>query len=250
MYLFKIILGIVCVGLFPGVFGQTARYDGDHNLINLQDAKGVRVVEEVRFAKGQNDERVNYDRIKGSPFWKDASQPARLYSSTGYMGTVPVRINLATGELYFLRDSEEVILTDNIIVKVVFKAEKDSSVFISQIPNLWLNNKPVDGFVQVLNFGKYQLLKYTNRTVASVDSIVRGFKRYYFADIINYFIKSNDKVERIKKLNKENVLFNLPSSSSYDAWIKENNIDFKKEKDVVRFINFYNSHLSDLISQF
>ena len=232
MYLVKTILCIVYIGLFPPLFGQA---------VMQYDANWLNVMEDINIT-GQNNERISYDKIKGSRFWKDTSQTALLYSNKGYVSTMPVRINLATGELYFLRESKEVTLADNIITKVVFKAEEDSSVFISQVPNLLLNEKPVNGFVQVLNFGKYQLLKYTNRTVASVDSIVRGFKRYYFADVINYFIKSNDKVERIKKLNKENVLFNLPSSSSYDAWIKENNIDFKKEKDVVRFLNYYNAH--------
>jgi hypothetical protein len=232
MHLLKTILCIIYIGLFAPLFSQP---------VMQYDANWLNVMEDINI-HGQNNERISYDKIKGSRFWKDTSQTAFLYSNKGYVCTIPVRINLATGELYFLRESKEVTLADNIITKVVFKAEKDSSVFISQVPNLLLNEKPVNGFVQVLNFGKYQLLKYTNRTVASVDSIFQGFKRYYFADVINYFLKSNDKVERFKKLNKENVLFYLPSSSAHDAWIKENNIDFKKEKDVILFLNYYNAH--------
>ena len=83
-------------------------------------------------------------------------------------------------------------------------------------------------------------MKYTNRSVASADSIFHNLKRYFFADQITYFIKSNEKVDRIKKLNKENVLFYLPASS-YDEWIKENSINFKNEKDIIRFLNYYNS---------
>lgn len=242
--LYKFILpALVC--LVSSIFAQTVRTDQFGNISNLADAKFVKAVEEVRIDGVENNSKLSYDRIKGSRFWKDEWQPALLYSNTGYVGTMPVRINFATGEVHFLKDSEELVLTDNFLAKIIFPSVNDSCVFISQVPNLIINKKPVDDFVQVLNFGKYQLLKYIKRNVASADSLFGTQKRYFFSDDISYFFKSNHKVERIKKLNKENVLFYLPSSSSYDAWIKENNIDFKKEKDVVRFLNYYNAHLSN-----
>jgi hypothetical protein len=170
-------------------------------------------------------------------------QTALLFGDIGYLGKLPVRINLATGELHFIKNGEEVILSDDVIAKIIFPRVNDSAVFVKHMPNLLLNKKPVEAFVQVLNTGKYQLLKYTKRNLASADSLFGTLKRYYFTDEFIYYIRSDEKVERIKKLNKENVLSYVPSSSSYDSWIKENDIDFKKEKDVVRFLNYYNSHL-------
>jgi hypothetical protein len=232
MQLAKTILCIIYIGLIPPVFGQ-ALMQYDANWLNVME--GINIT-------GQNNERISYDKIIGSRFWKDNYQTALLYSNKGYVGMMPVRINLATGELYFLRQSKEVTPADNIITKVVFKEKEDSFVFISQVSNLLLNNKPLDGFVQVLNDGQYLLLKYTNRKVTSVEAPSHTSTNYYFSDIISYFIKSNNKVERIKKLNRENVLFYLPSSSAHDAWIKENKINFKEEKDIVRFLNYYNAH--------
>jgi hypothetical protein len=241
MRLYKFILPFLFC-LSSSISAQTVRNDEFGNIANLAEAKFVRAVEEVKIDGVENENKISYDRIKGSRFWKDEWLPALLYSNTGYVGTLPVRINLASGELHFLKNSEELILTDNFIAKIIFPTLTDSAVFISQVPNLLLNKKQVDDFVQVLNSGKYQLLKYTKRNVSSADSMFHTLKRYFFSDLIYYFIKSNEKVERIKKFNKEGVLFYLPSSSAYDAWIKENNIDFKKEKDVVLFLNYYNAH--------
>lgn len=245
MHLVKTILPAVFICLAQSPVAQTTvQVDPKFQTItNLRDAKVMKFTEEagVEVPAGFKNERINYSKIKGSPFWKDEWQNAKLYSSTGYVGSMPLRINLATGELHFLKNSEEVILTDNFIVKIIF--ENDSSIFISNVPNLLVNKKPVENFVQVLNPGKYQLLRYTKRNVASADSLFGTMKRYFFSDDVYYFIKENEKVERIKKLNKENILSYLPSSLSYDAWIKENNLELKKEKDILRFLNYYNAHL-------
>jgi hypothetical protein len=102
-------------------------------------------------------------------------------------------------------------------------------------------NKNFNGFIQVMNSGNYQLLKYIKRTVGSADSLFRTQKRYFFADELYYFLRFNEKIERIKRLRKESVLEYLPSASSYSTWINENNMDFRKEGDVIRFLDYYNA---------
>lgn len=248
----KFILTALFAGLPALLVAQTGVQEvmqGRGNfLFNASDASFSRDI--VRF-KADNQETglpadgIDYDKIKGSPFWADASILARLYSSHGYLTTLPVRINLATNKIYFLKDSVEMVLNDNIINRIVFMTGKDSAVFIGEVPDLILNNKPLNDFVQVLNAGKYQLLKYTRRRVSSSESASRTSINYYFSDDVNYFIKSNERVEEIKRLTRDNLLIYLPSSLSYDGWIKENNINFKNEKDVVRFMDQYNTRLSN-----
>jgi len=41
-------------------------------------------------------------------------------------------------------------------------------------------------------------------------------------------------------LNREEVMHFLPKSETLDAWIKENNIKFNREEDVVRLFEYYN----------
>jgi hypothetical protein len=247
MYVNKIILSVILAGLSALLYAQQVQRDANF-IFNTSDAIYSRDI--VKF-KANNQElalrsdSVSYENINGSPFWVDSSLPALLYNSKGYLGTVPVRINLVSNKLYFLKGTEEMILNDNIVTRIVFKTDNDSSVFIGQVPNLFLNNKSVTDFVQVLNFGKYQLLKYTRRRIASGESPSRTSKTYYFTDNANYFIKSGERVDELKKLNRENILVHLPSSFSYDAWIKKNNINFKNEKDIVRFLNYYNTRFGN-----
>jgi hypothetical protein len=186
---------------------------------------------------------IPYEQITGSQFWKDSIQYARLYGSAGSFGVYPVRINFATNEIYFTKGREELVLTDKLVTKIVVKLALDSAVFIGQVPNLLLKNKRIDAFVQVLTSGKYQLLKYVKRVVVSVETPSRTAKTYHFADEKFYFIKSQDKVEYIRKLNKENIFLFLPTSSNFQTWIKENDINLKKEADIIRFLNYYNKSI-------
>ena len=102
--------------------------------------------------------------------------------------------------------------------------------------------KPLTAFVQVMNLGKCQLLKYTSRRVyPAEDSLFGTQKRYIFRDVKFYFIKTGDKVEKIKKLNTEYFLALVPEASLYKEWINQNNLSFKKEEDLLFFLNYYNS---------
>lgn len=227
--------------------GATMQTNSFGEITNLKDAKFNRVIEEMG-VDGMNNagsDRIPYSRITGSPFWKDDWQQAYLYKNNKLLGVLPAKLNFGTNEIYIIRNEEELAVNEGDVTSIIFRNEKDSSaakaVFTGYVPNLFLNNKKLDDFVQVLNEGNRQLLKYTNRYVVAGDSLFHTLKRYYFSDRVYYFLKSSDKVEKIKKLNKDNLLVLLPSSSSFSAWIEANNIDFKREADVITFLNYYNA---------
>lgn len=128
----------------------------------------------------------------------------------------------------------------------MFYKENDTSTLdaifsnVNNYTNLGQTQNLLKGYVQILNDGKYQLLKYYKRTVASADSMFGTVKRYFFTTQYFYFIANNQKIESLKKLNKENVLLYLPGASSLNDWIAANKIDFRKEDDVVKFLDYYN----------
>ena len=202
---------------------------------------GKRGISEVRFEGVKNNNRINYSDIHGSPFWKPDWQTAMVYIDQVKAGNLSVRINFATNEVHFVKNFEEQVVTDVNITKLVFDNNGDSVVFINQVPDLFLNKKKLDGFIQVMNPGEYQLLKHTARKVYSADSLLGTQKRYFFTDEFSYFLKSYEKIERVKKLDEENFMPYIPSSSLFKKWISESGIDFKKEEDVIRFLNYYNS---------
>ncbi len=193
-------------------------------------------------ALGTVNDSISYQNIKGSPYWRAFPQPALIYTSKGYVGTFAVRINLATNDIYFIQGEEEMALNDNSVVKIIFNSLIDSAVFISQVPDLMLNKNRVTGFVQELNTGNARLLKYARKKVIASETPSHTSKVFYFADEFNYFLQSNEKVEFMKKLNKENLLSILTVSPGEEKWAKDNNINFKTEKDIVRFLNYHNAH--------
>ena len=92
-----------------------------------------------------------------------------------------------------------------------------------------------------MNDGDYQLLKYTSRKVGASDSVMSASKRYFYKDEVFYFIKSRNKVESLKKLNKEELFNYLPATSAHSEWIAASNINFEQEADIIRFLKYYNS---------
>jgi hypothetical protein len=211
-------------------------------ITNLAEAQHRQIISEIRFdGVDGTSGRIPYEKVKGSPFWRDEFIPAKIYTKTGQMYSAPIRLNLATNDIHFIKNDEEKVLVGLNVTKIVFNTGKDSVVLLGNIPHLFINNKKVDHYMMVLTPGDYQLLKYMNRKVGSADSLFRTQKRYFFTDEIYYFLHFNDRVERIKKLNKDAILEYLPLTSSFTAFVEQNKIDFRKEADVIRFLNYYNS---------
>ena len=202
----------------------------------------IRVKDEATFNVNGSVIGLKYSEITGSPFWKSDYTLAALYKNEKKAATVPIKINLFTNEIYFLKGDQELVLEEQGINEIVFLDTGDTTTFIRLVPNIFLNKKKVDDCVQVLNTGRYQLLKYTKKQLGTADSAM-SYKRYYFSETNYYFLKNLEKVERIKKLDDKNILSYLPQSKTFSAWIKTNEIDLKKEKDIISFLNYYNATL-------
>jgi hypothetical protein len=188
---------------------------------------------------------IPYTRIKGSPFYKDEWLLASIYSGNNLLYVIPVKLNLATNEIHYNKNNEEKVLTGVNVTVLAFHAGKDTSVttdvFLRNVPNLLFNNKTIDDFIQVMNGGQFQLLKYTRRKVSSADSLFRTQTRYFFTNENHYYIRNNDRIEKLKKLNKESVLEFLPSALAFSSYLSENKLDLRKEDDVIRFLHYYNT---------
>jgi hypothetical protein len=193
---------------------------------------------------------IPYSRVKGSPFWKDEWQLASLYSEDNLIGIAPVRINLATNDIHFLQNNQELVATDqNKITAIIFHPGSDTSLtiaaFMKDLSKYSVDNKDLNVVMQVMNYGKYELLKYTNRKVSSADSLFGTQKRYFFKDEVSYYLKSDNIVQTVRKLSEDNFYELIPASTTgaNRKWIKENKINFKKEEDIIRFLNYYNSQI-------
>lgn len=190
---------------------------------------------------------IPYNRIKGSPFLFEEWNPGVLYDyRDSILAKCPVRMNLATQEIHFLNLKGEEMVPVRAVVKKVFIYDADDSTkllasFNNNIPEIRLQTKNKDYFVQELNRGKAQLLKITLRKVESADSLFGTQKRYFFADQAEYYLQVNNKVERIKRLTKEEFFVFLPEVSKYNSWIREKKLKFRNEEDFVVFLDHYNN---------
>lgn len=189
---------------------------------------------------------IPYTRIKGSPFWNDDWRPATLYDNNyEVIGRMPVKLNLATGELYYLKNGEPLVVADDLVRKVVVHTDTVSfgvhAVFVNFMPFIYVYDKKINDYVQVFHTGPAILIKYTQREMKVADSLLGTQKRYYFADNDYYFLQLNNKVERLKKLNKDLLFSLLPGAYNLQEWIQANKLDLREEEDVIKFIEHYNS---------
>ena len=197
------------------------------------------------------NKRIPYERIGGSPFWKSEYQLATIIDlKNQVLGKAPAKLNLYTNELYFLSSNgEERVAAPGRVRKVVFHNGRDTiseiaAVFENYVPSI-AESYPYaknPSYVQVLNNGNVQLLKHVRKMFLSGDSLFRTMKRYYFSDQVNYYINNKyGQNTRLRKLSRESILETLRIVGADEEWIKKNSIDFRKEEDVIRFLNYYNT---------
>lgn len=189
---------------------------------------------------------IPYNKIQGSPFWKDEYQLAFLYGDRpGEKWLVRTRLNLNTSEVFFLgKNDEELVAPEGLIQKIIFCRDGDSAkqeaVFRYRYGEALLINNDKGYYVQLMNAGNYQLLKLDRRPVITADSFHIA-KRYYFKEEVKYFMQYNNKTAVIKKLTRDNILAWLPGNPATNGWMDQQKINFKKEEDIVRFLDYYNS---------
>ncbi len=215
----------------------------------LNSNQALRTIGTTKFEIGNHSQdlsinNINYDDINGSPFWENKYQKASLYFDSKFITKADVRLNILTDEIHYINDSLELVVDSGIVNKIVFEYSNDTVVFMKEINNLFLNSKQLKNFVQILNFGKFQLIKFQIKKLKTSELFSpNGRFTYYFLTDVVYFIRRNEIVDNIKKLNKESLYHCLPSSNNYTNWAIKNKINFKNEKDVVKFLNYYNSKI-------
>jgi len=223
-------------------FGQVFIETGSP--VNPRDAFGsINVYGSGNLAKG-----IPYNKIKGSPFWKEEWSTGILYNyQDSVLAKCMVRINLASQQVHFLnRRGEEMVPVSGIVRKVVIYDEIDSNriltVFHNNISEIRKQTKNREHFVQELNQGDVQLLKLVVRKVETGDSLFGTTKRYYFNDENEYYLRVNNRIERIRKLTREDFFALLPSASKFNEWIRKEKLKFRDEPDYIRFLDYYNNN--------
>ena len=216
------------------------------------DSSPVSTTNEARIFGSSNfgsTQRIPYERISGSPFWiPDFKMATIIDHNNQVVGKSFSKLNLYSNELYFITPKGELrVAAPGKVRKVVFYKGKDTTsevaaVFETNPPFTTEKNPNEDSYVQVLNNGDVQLLKHIQIMLMSGDSLMGTYKRYYFLEQVSYYLNNKSgKYTHFRKLNRNNILETLSMDDAMKAWVKQNDINFKKEEDLIRFLNYYNS---------
>lgn len=197
------------------------------------------------------EERIPYERVKGSPFWKDDFLMATLFDKNNRkLIRAPTKLNLLTQEVYFINPQGEVrVPNPGLVHKVIFYSrdtgEQVEAVFENNLPVLVETNPNAvnPSFVQVINNGAVQLVKYRKVQIAKADSLFGTLKRYYFSTQSVYYLnRENGETIKLRKLNEEAVTAPIHPDPEEREWLKRNGLNLKKEEDVVQWLNYLNTH--------
>jgi hypothetical protein len=197
------------------------------------------------YGAGNLNSEVPYSKINGSPYWNSEFVNATIYLACESYISCPVRLNIATNEIHFLNKSgDELIAKTGTVEKIVFhntdSSVKNFTVFRKDFGVINSHPKFKDQYVQELNQGYLQLLKISRKTLKVGDSLFGTQKKYSFHLEESYFLKHNNRIRVLKKLNKKEILQYIPLYRNLEEWINSNNINFASEKDIVRFIDYIN----------
>ena len=223
------------VGSPPSQFVQTEPPASQTQIFN--DAKKY----------GYNPDGTLKVDVTGSPFWNDEWRQAQLFDNRdSSYGVYPVKINFAEGVVYFKnRKGTEMVINEGQVKKIIIYnnqvENKVIAVFRYHIADLEAIKKEKNILVQEMNTGNNRLLKITKRGIETRDSLFGTLKTFYYKDQYEYFVETGNRVSQLKKMNKEDFLALIPSSSKYKDWINENKLKFKKEADFIEFLAYYNS---------
>lgn len=228
--------------------GQLPQISGDLSRLIVEQNLHSPMVSNMYNPKLKNDQ-ISLNNVTGNPYNFDTCKLALLIGyGKSEKWLLYAKINEVNGEVYFHNNAGvERALDKGVIKMMVFYKNKDTSerekVYISNDSIVNKKNEYGNPFMEVMNKGKYVFLKRDVKEVRSADSLFGTQKRYFYSSYTKYYIMNGQKIDAIGKLNKENVLVNIPNSKQYDQWINDNKINFKKEQDIIRFLNYYNNEL-------
>ncbi|HQR94248.1 MAG TPA: hypothetical protein PLK14_13270 [Sediminibacterium sp.] len=199
------------------------------------------------YGRGTLSNRIPYDKITGNAFWKTEWVTATLIGrNKKERWEQEVKLNMASHEIYYRKpNGDEEVVNEGLVKKVQFHVannpEEIIAIFLNGIAEPYVSEEPIKELLQVLNEGKYQLLKMNNRKLLEGDSLFGTMKRYYFKNEVKYLLANNYIVSPLKKLNKESILQLAPAGKKEQEWLLQNKVDFKKEADIVKYLTQLNS---------
>ncbi len=149
-------------------FGVPIRVDLYGNILNLNEAIQVRVVDEIPLYKAELtglSTSVSAEKIKGSPFWNNDWKWAQLFDRrNNSVGFINAKMNLNNSSVHFLNNQgKEVCLSVSDLNRVIFYKDSVSkeigAVFVNSQEYKILQNEFRNYFLQIIYEGSETILE-------------------------------------------------------------------------------------------
>lgn len=223
------------------------------------DRKGAYNLSEQTYLGGARIYTVNTTDVEGTPLLYDEFKNGRfLFSSSEQSEVVPINYDMEQNEILFKKDGQIMILQKSNIEGFTFELPRDfdSSQDIQEVYTLKLNDEEF-GFTEAT---PVQALYSQNGAVALFAlhkvKFVRGNRQDPFSGKITnrykneteYFLKTADnEVHKLRRLRAKDIINAIgdDSKKELNRFIKQNDLDEKAEKDLVKLLAYYDNQMAD-----
>lgn len=187
--------------------------------------------------------------VAGSPFNNDEYCEATFYNQNGraYVG-VPSKLNFQTNTISFIKgttgeEAEKEYTPAFYVPRIEFTGcGETKSVFQSGFPAIGLQTE--NSYYQVLDSGKTMLLKHT--LILESRNPINGFNSNATTTVLDqvntYYVYSKEKgMSKISKSNDDVLKTLTDKRKEVDSYMASNSLKVKKEDDLVKVFQYYNS---------
>lgn len=187
-----------------------------------------------------------YGGIKGNAFYADAwNKGYVLLGNNSISDSISLNFNIYTNEIYFLRDSQVLVLNVSEPLEGfgIYSEDGDSSLtakFRCGYPSV--ENNTSKTFYRVLVQNKISLLKQYNRSIMERTDPT-GVPEKIFTGSETYFVynAAENKIIAINK-NKNSIVTALPAyTQKIESVILEKKLKLKKEEELITLISEINN---------
>jgi hypothetical protein len=217
-------LTVILIALFCSVVAFS-QFGG----MQLQDPQSGRVYKPSR-----------YSDINGTPFLTEKWQLGNVVTSKGIYKGLNLRLDAYSHVLYFNKNEEAYEFEEPVLRFMFTPNPADSSNYVQFVKGLTGADVRKDQYLMILSEGKLPLYKVPMIFVSEVNEINKGVVKT-FRKVDKYYTLKDNSLQLLK-LSKSDVLEILSDKKDkVEAFVKTQDLSFKKDADVVAIFKYYNS---------
>ena len=181
-----------------------------------------------------------YSEVKGSPFLFDKWMGGIVTTSAGKYKVTGVKLDAYENTLFLNKKDEAFEFNDEVVSFVLMPDVADSSSYLYFKKGFTGSGLERRQFAQVLTEGNVSLIKSVIKMVSENNEINHGVVKS-FKTITRYYVIKDNVVTLLKNNNKDVIALLSNQEEKIKAFIAQNKLAAKNDRDLVRIFTYYNS---------